>query len=60
MISDMRPSPSQMASTISNACAAIGVSTTLRVAKSTGYTVAISTFVIGVLLAGGLAAIFNR
>jgi hypothetical protein len=39
---------------------AIGVSTTLRVAKSTGYTVAISTFVIGVLLAGGLAAIFNR
>ena len=39
---------------------AIGVSTTLRVSKGTGYTVAISAFVIGVLIAGGLGAVFNR
>jgi hypothetical protein len=39
---------------------AIGVTTTQRVSKSTGYTVAISAFVIGVLIAGGLGAAFNR
>ena len=39
---------------------AIGVSTTQRVSKGTGYTIAISTFVIGLLIAGGLGAAFNR
>jgi membrane protein, antimicrobial resistance system len=39
---------------------AIGVSTTQRMSKGTGYTVAVSAFVIGLLIAGGLSAIFNR
>jgi hypothetical protein len=39
---------------------AIGVSTTQRVSKGTGFTVAISVFAIGLLIAAGLAAIFNR
>ncbi len=39
---------------------AIGVSTTQRMSKSSGYMVAVITFVIGLLIAGGLAAIFNR
>lgn len=39
---------------------AIGVSTTQRLAKSTGYTVAVSAFVIGLLIAGGFGALFNR
>ena len=39
---------------------AIGVSTTQRASKGTGYTVAIIAFVIGLLIAGGLGSIFNR
>lgn len=39
---------------------AIGVSTTQRMAKGTGYTVAVIGFAIGLVIAGGLAAIFNR
>ena len=39
---------------------AIGVSTTQRVSKGTGYAVAIGTFVVGLLIAGGLGAAFNR
>ena len=39
---------------------ATGVSTTQRMSKGSGYTVAVVTFVIGLLIAGGLAAIFNR
>jgi len=39
---------------------AIGVSTTQRMSKGSGYMVAVITFVIGLLIAGGLAAIFNR
>jgi hypothetical protein len=39
---------------------ATGVSTTQRTPKGTGYTVALITFVIGLLIAGGLAAVFNR
>jgi hypothetical protein len=39
---------------------AIGVSTTQRMSKGTGYTVAVSAFAIGLLIAGGLSAIFNR
>ncbi len=36
---------------------AIGVSTTQRVSKGTGYAVAVATFVIGVLIAGGFGAL---
>jgi hypothetical protein len=39
---------------------AIGVSTTQRTSKGTGYTVAVIGFVIGLLIAGGLGAAFNR
>jgi hypothetical protein len=39
---------------------AIGVSTTHRLPKSTGYTIATITFVISVCIAGGAAAIFKR
>ena len=39
---------------------AIGVSTTHRLSKSTGYLVATASFVIGVIIAGGAAAIFKR
>jgi hypothetical protein len=39
---------------------AIGVSTTHRLPKSTGYTVATISFLIGVCIAGGVAAIFKR
>jgi hypothetical protein len=39
---------------------ATGVSTTQRTPKGNGYTVAIITFVVGLLIGGGLAAIFNR
>jgi membrane protein, antimicrobial resistance system len=37
---------------------AIGVSTTHRLSKSTGYTIATIAFLIGVLIAGGFAAMF--
>lgn len=37
---------------------AIGVSTTHRLSKSTGYTIATISFLIGVLIAGGFAALF--
>ncbi len=39
---------------------AIGVSTTQRVSKNTGYTVAIIAFVIGLLIAGGIGALSPR
>lgn len=39
---------------------AIGVSTTHRLSKGTGYTVAIVAFVISLLIAGGLSAAFGR
>lgn len=39
---------------------AIGVSTTHRLSKGTGYTVAIAAFVIGLLIAGSLSAVFGR
>jgi hypothetical protein len=39
---------------------AIGVSTTHRLSKGTGYTIATIGFVIGVLIAGGFGAAFNR
>lgn len=39
---------------------AIGVSTTQRMAKGSGYTIAVAAFVIGLVIAGGLGAIFNR
>lgn len=39
---------------------AIGVSTTQRTSQGTGYTIAVSAFVIGLLIAGGLGAAFNR
>ena len=39
---------------------AIGVSTTQRMAKGSGYTIAVIAFVIGLLIAGALGAIFNR
>lgn len=39
---------------------AIGVSTTHRLSKQTGYIVATVSFLIGVVIAGGAAAIFKR
>jgi hypothetical protein len=39
---------------------AIGVSTTHRLSKGTGYTVAITALVIGLLVGGSLAAVFTR
>jgi hypothetical protein len=39
---------------------AIGVSTTQRVSKGSGYTIAVSAFVVGLLIAGALGAAFNR
>ena len=36
---------------------AIGVSTTQRASKSTGYTVAVIAFVIGLLIAGAFGAL---
>mgnify|MGYP001298682575 FL=1 len=39
---------------------AIGVSTTQRVSKGTGYTIATASFVIGLLIAGAFGAIGNR
>jgi hypothetical protein len=39
---------------------AIGVSTTQRTSRGSGYTVALAMFVIILLIAGGLAAVFNR
>ncbi|HET8713501.1 MAG TPA: YIP1 family protein [Gemmatimonadales bacterium] len=39
---------------------AIGVSTTQRVSKGTGYTIATIAFVIGLLIAGSIGAIFSR
>ena len=39
---------------------AIGVSTTHRMSAQAGYVVAIGSFVIGLLVAGGAGAIFNR
>lgn len=39
---------------------AIGVSTTHRLSKQTGYMVATVSFLIGVIIAGGAAAIFKR
>ena len=39
---------------------AIGVSTTHRLSKGTGYTVAIVSFVISLLIGGSLAAVFGR
>lgn len=39
---------------------AIGVSTTQRTSTGTGYAIAVSAFVIGLLIAGGLGAAFNR
>ncbi|HLZ45273.1 MAG TPA: YIP1 family protein [Gemmatimonadales bacterium] len=38
----------------------IGVSTTQRTSKSSGYTIAIAAFVIMLLIGSGLAAVFNR
>jgi len=39
---------------------ATGVSTTQRMSKSNGYTVAVISFVISLLIVGGLGAVFNR
>jgi hypothetical protein len=39
---------------------AIGVSTTQRISKGNGYAIAVTAFVIGLLIAGGMAAVFNR
>jgi hypothetical protein len=39
---------------------AIGVSTTHRLSKGTGYLVATISFLIGVCIAGAAAAIFKR
>src|SRR6266566_8207739 len=39
---------------------AIGVSTTHRLSKQTGYMVATVAFLIGVIIAGGAAAVFKR
>jgi hypothetical protein len=39
---------------------AIGVTTTQRTSKGTGYTIAAIAYVIGLLIAGSLAAVFNR
>jgi hypothetical protein len=38
----------------------IGVSTTQRISKGNGYTIAVTAFVIGLLIVGGMAGIFNR
>ena len=42
------------------ALTAIGVSTTQRIAKSSGWTIAVVSFVISLILGGALAAVFNR
>lgn len=42
------------------ALTAIGVSTTQRIAKSSGWTIAVVSFVISLVIGGALAAVFNR